>query len=271
MRRGVSGRARTEFEQAVEAHPGDPLPYWNFAAALVDVGQPEQARELLRTALGLDPHSGPAHAEMARVESRAGHSGAALAQFAVAESLGVATPVFWANHGLELLNAGEYAAAEARLLRATALDSTRAATWNHLGVARLRLGRMPGALTALRRARGLGPEDEDIRFNLGNALVRSGQFAAAASLLGAPRPARADLLALCGMALRGAGRTAEAVPLLAEAVQKAPGDVNVLNNYGVVLAETGDVPRALDAWRRVLEIEPANRFARDNLAARGGR
>lgn len=270
MKRGVTGRARTEFEQAVEAHPGDPLPYWNFATALADVGQLEPARQLLETALGLDPRNGPAHAEMARVESRSGRAAAALHHFAVAETLGVNSPVFWANHGLELLNAGEYAAAESHLQRAASVDSTRATTWNHLGVARLRLARTADAIAAFRRARTLAPADEDIRFNLGNALVRSNQFPAAVSLLAGPKPARADLLALSGMALRGAGRTPEAVPLLAEAAAKAPRDVNVLNNYGVVLAETGDLPRALETWRRVLEIEPGNRVARDNLAARGG-
>src|SRR5262249_61189824 len=40
MHRGVSGRARTEFEEAVQLQPRHALPYWNFAAALVDVGKP---------------------------------------------------------------------------------------------------------------------------------------------------------------------------------------------------------------------------------------
>jgi Flp pilus assembly protein TadD len=269
MHRGVSGRARTEFEQAVQFGPRHALPYWNFAAALVDVGKPEQARELLDRALELEPACGPAHAEFGRVESKAGHADAALQHFAAAETLGVATPTFFGNYGLELLQAGRTGEAETRLARATALDSTRAPLWNHLGVARLRGAHPAEAIAPFERAHALAPADQDIRYNLASALFRLERYADAVKLLADPRPARADLLALWGMSLRGAGRTREAVPLLHEASEKAARDVGILNNYGVILAETGDVPAAVAVWRRVLDIEPANKTAHDNLAARG--
>ncbi len=269
MRSGVSGRARTEFEQAIQAQPGDPLPYWNFATAVVDVGKPDQGRELLQTALQLDPACGPAHAQMGRVESRAGHAPQALAHFAAAESLGVETPTLHANYGLELLRANRPAEAEKELLQSLAVDSTRAAEWNHLAVARTRQGRTLEALPAFERAHRLAPADEDIRFNLATAYERQGRHADAATLLANPHPVRADQLALWGMALRGAGRGREALPLLREAAAKAPRDVAILNNLGVVQAENGDVPAALATWRRVLEIEPGNTTARDNLKARG--
>jgi Tfp pilus assembly protein PilF len=271
MRTGVSGRARTEFEQAVQAQPGDPLPYWNFATALVDVGKPDQARELLSTALQLDPACGPAHAQMGRVESLAGRVPLALAHFAAAESLGIETPTLRGNYGLELLRADRPAEAEKQLLRALEVDSTRVAEWNHLGVARTRLGRLREALPAFERAHRLAPNDEDIRFNLATAYERQERHADAATLLANPHPARADLLALWGMALRGNRRPREALPLLREAAERAPRDVAILNNLGVVQAETGDVPGALATWRRVLEIEPGNTTARDNLKARGAR
>jgi Flp pilus assembly protein TadD len=72
------------------------------------------------------------------------------------------------------------------------------------------------------------------------------------------------------MARRGEGRPREALALLRNAADGAPRDVVILNNYGVVLAESGDVTAALEVWRRVLGIEPGNRTAKDNLAARGG-
>jgi Flp pilus assembly protein TadD len=73
------------------------------------------------------------------------------------------------------------------------------------------------------------------------------------------------------MALRGEGRARDAVPILRRASESSPRDVGILNNYGVVLAESGDVAAALAVWHRVLDLDPGNPVARDNLAARSGR
>jgi Flp pilus assembly protein TadD len=269
MRGGKTGRARSEFEEAVQAAPGRPDHYVNFAAALTDVGKPEAARPLLAQALELDPEFGPAHAEIGRVEARAGRPAQAVAHFARAESLGVASPTFDANFGLALLQAGAPAAAEARLAAALAADSTRAATWNHLGVARLRQGRAADALESLSQARRLAPADEDIRANLGQTLLRLERYDDLAALLCTPPPVRADLLALRGLAARGRGRPEEALQYMREAARRAPRDAVIQNNYGIALAEAGDLEAAIEVWRDVLVLDPANTAARDNLKARG--
>ncbi len=270
MHRGATGRAQTEFADAVQAEPGNPLLYWNFAAALADVGKLDAARAELERALALDPQCGPAHAEMGRVEVLSGQTAAALEHFARAESLGVKSATANANYGSALLRAGRLEEAEAHLVRATQQDSTRASTWNQLGVVRMRRGELEAAVPPLQRARALAPQDEDVRFNLGSALLRLERYHDAAVVLGNPPPARPDLKAALGMARRGEGRRDEALALLREASAAAPRDVVILNNYGVVLAEAGDTSGALAVWRRVLDIEPGNRTAKDNLAARGG-
>jgi Flp pilus assembly protein TadD len=270
MRRGISGRARTEFAEAVQADPANPLVYQNYGAALVDVGKPEQAREYLQRALELDPAMGPAHAELGRVEALAGRAGAAIQCFEAAGQLGVSSPAFHANYGLALLQSGMTQRAEVQLQRAAELDSTRARTWSDLGVARLRLGQAPQAVEAFRHAHALAPGDEDVRFNLANTLVQLERFSDADRLLRTPPPTRADLLGVWGMALRGLGRGSDALEALRQAAARAPRDTNILNNYGVVLAENGDVPGALEVWRRVLGIEPTNAVARQNILARGG-
>ena len=270
MRRGATGRAQTEFDDALQAEPGNALLYWNFAAALADVGKLEAARANLQQALALEPESGPAHAEMGRVELLAGRTPEALAHFARAESLGVESATLNANYGLALLRAGNLPAAATHLERALQMDSTRVAAWNHLGVVRLGEGNTAAAIEPLQRALRLQPRDEDVRFNLGSALLRLERYHDAAAVLGNPQPVRADLIAALGMARRGEGRTPEALALLRAAAEAAPRDVVILNNYGVVLAETGDVPAALEVWRRVLGIDPGNRTAKENVAARSG-
>ncbi len=270
MRRGISGRARTEFAEAVQADPANPLMYWNFGSALVDVGKPEQARAYLQQALELDPNLGEAHAALGRVEAGAKRYGAAVEHFQAAEQLGVSSAAFHANYGLTLLQNGNAAHAQQQLQAAVKLDSSRAHVWNHLGVARLRLENAPAAVEALERGHTLAPRDQDIRFNLVNALVQLERFGEAERLLRARPPQRADLLSVWGMALRGLGRGAEAVEALRRASERAPRDTNILNNFGVVLAENGDVPAALDVWQRVLGLEPLNETARANILARGG-
>lgn len=270
MRHGLTGRAETEFEEAVRAAPREPLVYWNYGAALADVGDFGGAREHLKQALELDPDCGPAHAELGRVESSRGNAALALTHFARAESLGVDSAAFLANYGLELLRARRVVAAELALQRAVGQDSSRAAVWNHLGAARLELGREAEALAALRRARVLDPGNQDFRFNLASLLFRQQRWPDVVREVSNPRPERADLLDLWGMALREIDGPRAALPLLREASERAPRDLRILNNYGVVQAEDGQVEAARQTWRRVLEIDPDNATARQNLQASGG-
>jgi Tfp pilus assembly protein PilF len=270
MRHRMTGRAQSEFAEAVHAAPGEPLVYTSYAAALLDVGELAAAREQLTHAVNLDPRLGSTWAELARLEAADGRHEAALAHFARAESLGVAAASFQANYGLELLRAKDYRAAVARLETAARLDTARAAVWNHLGVAHNQLGNDAAALDALRRARRLDPANEDYRFNLASVLFRLRRWDDVVREVSAPRPQRADLLDLWGMAVRSTSGAEAALPLVREAAERAPRNTNVLNNYGVVLAECGRVDEARDVWLRVLRVEPANVTARQNLEARGG-
>jgi tetratricopeptide (TPR) repeat protein len=270
MRHGISGRAQTEFEEAVQASPLNADIEWNYAVALVDIGEPERARHHLQRALHHDPQHGEATAQLARVELLLGETPQALRTFARAGSLGVSDANFHANYGLALMQLQDWLPAERQLRLATELDPELAVAWSHLGIVRLQRGRVPEAVQALRRARQLEPDNEDTRYNLASALARSGDHAAVLALLGDPPVRRADLLALQGMSLRGMGRLQEAVASLQQAADKAPRNVDILNNLGVVLAESGDVDAARATWRRVLQIAPANETARSNLRARGG-
>jgi Flp pilus assembly protein TadD len=269
MRRGMTGRARTEFEEAIASRPTDPTPHWNFGVALVDVGKPDLAVPHLETALRIDPRCGPAAAELGRAHARAGRRPEALAAFARAESLGVSSPTFWQNFGIELLAAGRAGDAATRLERSVLQDSTRAASWSQLGVAQAGANRLEPARQALERAHRLAPHDEDTRFNLAQVLVRLERHAEVDALLQERPPQRADLLATWGLSARAQGDHPRAIRLLRQATERAPRDAAIWNNYGVVLAEHGDTPGAIAVWRQILRFAPDNATARANLAARG--
>jgi Flp pilus assembly protein TadD len=46
-----------------------------------------------------------------------------------------------------------------------------------------------------------------------------------------------------------------------------PLKLSHLNNYGVILAESGKIDEAKTQWRKVLEIDAENVTARENLSA----
>jgi Flp pilus assembly protein TadD len=80
-------------------------------------------------------------------------------------------------------------------------------------------------------------------------------------------PTLAEALATAGLAWRGEKNLIQARDCLSRAVALAPDDPSHLNNYGVVLAESGMLPEARAQWKRVLEIDPGNAIARANLSA----
>jgi Tfp pilus assembly protein PilF len=73
-----------------------------------------------------------------------------------------------------------------------------------------------------------------------------------------------DLLA---MAYRGRGDLGKAGDYMRKALQLKPDNVVHLINYGVILAESGKIPEARAQWEKVLEIDPENTTARENLSA----
>ena len=99
--------------------------------------------------------------------------------------------------------------------------------------------------------------------------VEAGKIDRASGRLDRMPPTLGEALDVLGMAWRGQGDLARARDYLGRAVRLEPDDPARLNNYGVVLAESGMLPDARAQWRRVLVIDPANATARANLAAFG--
>jgi cytochrome c-type biogenesis protein CcmH/NrfG len=48
-----------------------------------------------------------------------------------------------------------------------------------------------------------------------------------------------------------------------------PADFQARNNLGVALAVQGNLDKALQEWEKVLEIDPANKSARENILKAG--
>lgn len=80
-------------------------------------------------------------------------------------------------------------------------------------------------------------------------------------------PSDFDVLNLSGVAAMRLGENAEAVSLLERATQLRPSHAGAFNNLGMALRSTGDNEGAAKAYRRAVALEPRYPAARTNLAA----
>jgi len=214
----------------------------------------------------------------------------AVAQFEIAKALGADDAAFHNNYALMLDRAGrsDEAETEFRIALAKAPAVKADEYRRNYAVHQLRAGKNQEAVTEfemlLQSAGGLWSDtvylarahlqlqhyDDAIAvlepFALG---VESGKIPKSSPKVDRMPPTLDEALDVLGMCYRGKKDRKKAIEYLERAVALSPRDVTHLNNYGVALADGGMLPKAREQWKRVLEIEPQNATARDNLSAFG--
>lgn len=284
MENGKTGRALTEFEVAVKFGNDDPLTHYNYGLALHELGRRDEALVQWRVARDLDPRNADI-AEAVGIGLTGVDDEAAVASFAEAETMGKKTGPFFNNYALALERAGDheragryfvaavasdareeyrrnlalhymrvaqYGAASQELEGLMAAHGTRWSYSVYLARARVELGRFDDALAALEPFR---------------AEIDAGRADPGSDRIDRVPPTAAEALSVAGLAWRGQKDLARARASLARAVALDPDEPSHLNNYGVVLAESGMLAEARAQWKRVLEIDPRNATARANLSA----
>jgi membrane associated rhomboid family serine protease len=140
------------------------------------------------------------------------------------------------------LEAGRYARAADRLERAAAGDPKQGSTWRNLGVARQRLGQTGASADAYREALRLRPSDTDVRTALAQSLASEGYDK------------------------HVAGNLAGATKLYREAVETDERSANAWYNLGLAYRGLGQDRVAREAFRRAVELDPADGLAQAALA-----
>ena len=289
MENGKTGRALTEFEEAMKFGADDPLVHYNYALALHELGRGKEALEHWRIAREAEPDNAAYVAGVA-IGLVGVDDDEAVKQFARAGEMGIAKDGrYYNNYGLALERVGRNDDAETNFLAAVAVGDAKQHEYRrNLARNYLRVGKYPEAAREFERlvdenggkwsdtvyaARALVELE---RFD--DALARlspladgmaSGAVARSDARVDRMPPSLGEALSVLGMAWRGKGDLARSRDYLRRAAADAPDDPSVLNNYGVVLAESGMLPDAKAQWRRVLEIDPANATAKANLSASG--
>ncbi len=178
-----------------------------------------------------------------------------------------------ALHGLGLLalQAGDPRLAVKLLGSAIELDDGQPTYFSNLGNAFQLAGRVEAAIRAYRRALLLCPGSASVHSNLGMAHFSQGRLEEALRhLQSAARlePANAQIHDNLGNVFQALGRLEEAVTSHRRALQRIPSTSpqtpEIVGNFGLALAGSGEWGEAMSAFQLALHTQPAN--ARIQLA-----
>ncbi|HLH19048.1 MAG TPA: tetratricopeptide repeat protein [Bryobacteraceae bacterium] len=179
------------------------------------------------------------------------------------------------NLGALYLGRRDTAAALEHLRAALAAEPDQPAALNTFGAALEMSGRPEEAAAQFRRVLAIRPEDPDARYNLAGVLADQGSLGEAAGELrrliaGHPedRAARGRLIEVLkawgGRAVEE-GRSPEALAAFRELVTLDAEDAEAHNNFGILLARSGDTAGAIGQFETALKLNPALDAARRNL------
>lgn len=179
------------------------------------------------------------------------------------------------NLGGLLLSRKDAAAAIPYLRDAVRIAPDQPAARNTLGAALESEGKWDEAITQFRAALHAQPRYWNARYNLANALARQGsideaieefrQVAEANPGDAAAREHFMEALRESGDACVSRGDFAKAAGRYADLAKLKPGDADLRNSLGTLYARAGDFPRAIEAFRAALAIDPSHQGARRNL------
>lgn len=117
-------------------------------------------------------------------------------------------------------------------------------------------GDLPGQERTLREAVGRGVASEPMKCDLARLFIARGQAVEAAALLEASPLKEAESLETLGVALAGAGRSADAKNAFLAALAIEPGGARITFNLGTLLLDEGDAAGARDWFRKSLQSDP---------------
>ena len=250
------------------------------AVALHQQGRLEQARELYRQVLALDPRQFDALHLSGVIERQRGNPAQAVDLIRQALTLDPQQARAHCNLGAALQDLGQAEAALRSVETALRLDPRYALAWNNRGNTLRRLGRQQEALDSYERALALQaayPEAWCHRAIVLNDLGRHGDAAASAEQALAARPGYADALQALGNALQALDRFTQAVDAYDAALRSAAParQAEIWCARGAALKKSGELSRALDSYEHALRLRPdyamAEHYRANALRALGRR
>lgn len=269
---GETDGAIAAARRVTELLPHAPSAWDTLATTLVQSDQLDRAIELYRRGLDLDPTGLWIRHHLAQAYVKAGNPEKALKEW---KRLVKYQPKFgtaYLGMGEILESQGRTDAANEQYRKAVENPVNRSADLAGLGRLCLRKGWYQEALQFLQNAALMSPTDAAIRYDLANAFKALGRENEAAAQLALARQYDANTWVArfqAGLELGRQGRPQEAVEEFRAVVRLQPNLKEGHLNLAIALLNLNLRDEAIESFKRVLELDPANPQALQYLEALG--
>jgi tetratricopeptide (TPR) repeat protein len=262
-------RAEESYGTAIEISPDFSDARLALARLYASTRETDKALVTLAEAAQRDPQNPRLRIERAMLLVYMQRPAEAIGEVAAVEHSFPYEPRLHQTKGLALMDLGRQEAAAEELELELAYGGVDVTTYTALGRARFELGQYEEAAAAFEAALRSNPAyPAPTVMQLADCYTKLERYEDAAEILA--RIAASDvgnvrLRFKLGNALYRAGRYNEALRNFKEISKFDPRNTDILLNMGVGYAEMDSLGQAIAAWERVLQLEPDNETARDNL------
>jgi tetratricopeptide (TPR) repeat protein len=248
--------------------PKTTLLYTIQGAAYAQQGDPIGAEAAFRKAVANDPQFSQGYNNLGNALREQGRLEEARKSYLKAVSLNPKFAQALGNLAVVLKEMEKYPQAIRRFEQAIAADPNYADAYRNLGVLHQECDAHPDAITAFKSCLKIAPNDIEAMSYLGGSYRASDDFKSAITTLQAVLkhdPSRWKDRQSLGLSLIELGKYADGVRELERVAQARPTDVVVLIHYSFALGKLRDIDKAEQVLRQVLDIDPENLGALNNL------
>lgn len=269
IKNGMLEEARAVYQQALSHFPDHPSASLHLAELARAQGDPSGAIAALEEAIRLDPQGAVNYYNLGNLYYTGGRLDQAAKAYREAIRLDFRDPRVYNNLGTALRGLSRLGEAVQAYQQAIQLQPDNPALHHSLAGVFLEQGDRPRAGEAFALALALGYDNIETYLSLARLHLEEGRLEPALQLyrqiLDKDLPnATGPLYTRLGIHLDSLGRLDEAMAAYGKALDREPGNAAAHTNLGWDLYRRGDLPGAIDQYRRALALGP-NSVAQFNL------
>jgi protein O-GlcNAc transferase len=241
---------------------------YGIAAGHFQAGRIDEAENICRQILAVEPRNPDALHLMGAVLTRTGHTKKAVKTIEQAIRINKNAPYYYISLGLALHAEGKLFDASRQFERALALDPAQLDAYINLGNVLKEQKKYAAAVERYEQALVRDPGNVLALYNLGHAFQLDGKLHDAGRAYEkalALNPYFPEACTNLGCVYKDLGRFNDAVTMLEKAIALSPDPAEAYNNRGMALNEMGRFEEAAADYNRAIALNPENAEADTNL------